>query len=94
MNLSSARSEIVTQICHVVKDYRKKCRQHIANASLRIMKGLYFSIRDCKTLRRDCLAIGSRLRQTFVVQELAIVRGEFNIIWQDNYVTFQPYIIV
>jgi len=58
------------------------------------MKGLYFSIRDCKTLRRDCLAIGSRLRQTFVVQELAIVRGEFNIIWQDNYVTFQPYIIV
>jgi hypothetical protein len=58
------------------------------------MKGLYFSIRDCKTLHRDCLAIGSRLRQTFVVQESAIVRGEFNIIWQDNYVTFQPYIIV
>ena len=41
----------------------------IANASPRIMKGhVYFSIRDCKTLRRDWSAIGSRLRQTLVVK--------------------------
>ena len=41
----------------------------IANASPRIMKGhVYFSIRDCKALRRDWSAIGSRLRQTLVVK--------------------------
>ena len=42
----------------------------IVNARLRIMKGhVYFNIRDCKTLHRDWSAIGSGLRQTFVVWE-------------------------
>ena len=63
----------------------------IAHASLRIMKGhMYFSIRDCKTL--DWSAIGLRLRQTIVVWESTIVRGEINII-HGMIVTFQLYII-
>jgi hypothetical protein len=40
----------------------------IANASLRIMNGyVYLDIRDCKTLHRDCSAIGLRLMQSSTV---------------------------
>ena len=61
-----------------------------------VLKGhVYFSIRVFKTMHRDWSAIGSRLRQTCLVEESTIVRGEINIIWHDtsNYVAFQPYTV-
>ena len=67
---------------------------YIYNCVIYVLKGhVYFSIRDYKTMHRDWSAIGSRLRQTFVVEESTIVRGEINIIWHDtsNYIAFQPY---
>ena len=73
----NASKALQSSFARIVK-YEKNTRAHthiyiyiwepIANASLRIMKGhVYFGIRDCKTLHRDCSAIGSRFRQTFVV---------------------------
>ena len=73
----NASNALQSSFARIVK-YEKNTRAHthiyiyiwepIANASLRIMKGhVYFGTRDCKTLHRDCSAIGSRFRQTFVV---------------------------
>ena len=99
------KNGMATRPMAIASTTRNECgsRHHedmIAHASLRIMRGhVYFSIRDCKTLHRDWSAIGSRLRQTFVVAESIIVRGENNIIydidiiWHDNHVTFQPYTV-